>query len=183
MKIETSDIKKGTVLKIDGKLYKVVDISHTHTGRGSATYGFKVKDIVNGTTNNFSYKSGTNLEKAEVNTKNAIFLYSDGENYSFMENDTSEIYDIPKEKIEETVPYLKDNLDVFLMIYEGDVIGIILPQTITYKIIETVPGVKGDRAQAGKKPAKVETGMEVMVPLHVEEGQEVMVNTTTGQVG
>lgn len=183
MKIETSDIKKWTVLKIDWKLYKVVDISHTHTWRWSATYWFKVKDIVNWTTNNFSYKSWTNLEKAEVNTKNAIFLYSDWENYSFMENDTSEIYDIPKEKIEETVPYLKDNLDVFLMIYEWDVIWIILPQTITYKIIETVPWVKWDRAQAWKKPAKVETWMEVMVPLHVEEWQEVMVNTTTGQVG
>ncbi len=182
MKIDTSDVKKWTILNINWNLYRVVDTSHTHTWRWSATYAFKVKNIITWWTNNLSYKSWTTLEKVEVNTKNAIYLYSDWDNYSFMENDTSEIYDIPKEKIEDTVPFLKENLDIFLMIYEWNVIWIILPQSIDYKIVETVPWVKWDRAQAWKKPAIVESGMEVMVPLHMEEWQEVSVNTSTWQV-
>ena len=84
--------------------------------------------------------------------------------------------------IEDIVGYLKENLDVFLQIYQGNVINVLLPATISYKIISTVPGVKGDRAQAGTKPATIETGMEVQVPLYREEGDEVTVNTLTGMV-
>ncbi|MFZ2150815.1 MAG: elongation factor P [Candidatus Absconditicoccaceae bacterium] len=180
VKISTSEVKRGTILKIEGKLFKVTDMSHTHMGRGGATDSFKVKDIVSGKTNVFTYNAGTILEQAEVSTKNAIFLYNAGDTYSFMENDTGEMYDLPKEEIDDVSDYLKENLDVYLMIYEGNVIGVILPTTVTYKIISTVPGVKGDRAQAGKKPATIETGLEVMVPLNKNEGDMVIVNTENG---
>jgi elongation factor P len=142
MKIDTSDVKKGIVLQIENKLYKVIDMSHTHTGRGGATYNFKVKDIVNGGNQQFTYKSGTALEKVEVQTKNAIYLYNGGDTYSFMEQDSSEIYDLPSDKIEDVIPYLKENLDCFVMIFDGNVIGVILPNVIEYTIAETVPGVK-----------------------------------------
>jgi elongation factor P len=99
-----------------------------------------------------------------------------------MENDSGEIFDISKDLIEDITGYLKDNLDVFLQIYNGNVINVLLPSTITYKITSTVPGVKGDRAQAGTKPATIETGMEIQVPLYKEEGDEVTVNTLTGVV-
>lgn len=160
----------------------MIDISHTHTGRGSATYTFKVKDIVNGGNQQLTYKSGTILEQVDVQTKNAVYLYNSGDAYSFMEQDTSEIHDIPTEKIEDVVPYLKENLDCFVMIFNGNVIGVILPNVIEYKIAETVPGVKGDRAQAGKKPATLENGLEVMVPLHLEAGAIVRINTVTGEI-
>ncbi|MCF7834941.1 elongation factor P [Candidatus Gracilibacteria bacterium] len=180
VKITTSEVKRGTILKIEGKLFKVTEMSHTHMGRGGATDSFKVKDIVSGKTNVFTYNAGTVLEQAEVNTKNAIFLYNSGNSYSFMENDSGEMYEIEKEEIDDVVDYLKENLDVYLMIYEGNVIGVILPATITYKITSTVPGVKGDRAQAGKKPATIETGLEIMVPLNKNEGDSIIVNTETG---
>jgi elongation factor P len=96
----------------------------------------------------FTYNSGAILEQAEIATQNAVYLYNSGDTYSFMENDTGEIYDIDKEAIDDIVGYLKDNLDVYLQMYQGNVINVILPSTITYKIISTVPGVKGDRAQA-----------------------------------
>jgi len=102
-----------------------------------------------------------------------------GDTYVFMENDTSEMYEIPAEQIEDIIQYLKENLDVFLIKHEGKVIGIVLPTTISYKVVETVPGVKGDRATSGRKWAKLETGLEVQVPLHVKEGDEVVVNTET----
>ncbi|HOG15559.1 MAG TPA: elongation factor P [Candidatus Absconditabacterales bacterium] len=182
VKIETSKVKKGMILQIDGKLFKVIDTSHTHMGRGGATDTFKVKDIVSGKTNVFTYNAGTTLEQAEVQTNMAIFLYSAGDFYTFMENDTGEMYDLPKDKIDDVIDYLKENLDVYLMIFEGEVIGVILPNAITYTIVSTVPGVKGNRAQSGTKPAIIETGLEIQVPLHKNEGETVIVNTVTGEV-
>lgn len=177
VKISTSEVKRWTILKIEWKLFKVTDMSHTHMWRWWATDSFKVKDIVSGKTNVFTYNAWTILEQAEVSTKNAIFLYSAWDTYSFMENDTWEMYDLPKEEIDDVSDYLKENLDVYLMIYESNVIWVILPTTVTYKIISTVPWVKWDRAQAGKKPATIETWLEVMVPLNKNEWDMVIVNT------
>ena len=182
MKIATNDVKKGTILLIEGKLFKVTDTAHTHMGRWGATDTFKVKDIVTGKSNVFTYNAGTMLEHAEVVNQNAVFLYNAGNTYSFMENDTGEIFDLERESIEEVVDYLKENLDVYLQMYQGNVLNVILPSTITYKIISTVPGVKGDRAQAGTKPATIETGLEIQIPLYKEEGDEVTINTLTGAV-
>jgi len=181
MRIQTSDVKKGTVLVINGELYRVLDTSHTHTGRGSATYTFRVKSLKTWNVKDVTYKSWTDLETAEVNTKNAVYLYNTGDTYAFMENDTSEIYEISADQIEDIIPYLKENLDVYLMIHEWNVIWVILPPTIEYKIVETVPGVKGDRATTGKKWAKLETWLEVQVPLHKKEWDTVIVNTLTGE--
>lgn len=126
-----------------------------------------------------TYKSGTILEGADVGTKSAVFLYSGGDSYTFLENDTSEMHEVNASDIEDILPYLKENLDVYIMIYQGQVISVILPPTVTYTIKDTMPGVKGDRAQAGKKPATLETGLEVQIPLHKEIGDIVTVNTST----
>jgi len=181
MKIDTAKVKRWTVLKIDGKLFRVTDISHTHMARGGATYNYKVKDIVSGKTNNFTYNSSTMLEEAEVKTQNATFLYNAGDSYTFMENDTGEMYELESDQIDDIIGFLKENLDVFMMMYEGNVIGVILPTTIEYTIKSTVPGIKWNRAQAGTKPATVETGMELQVPLYKETGDKVVVNTLTGE--
>lgn len=137
---------------------------------------------MNGGNQLLTYKSGTTLEQVDVQTKNAVYLYSGGDTYAFMEQDTSEIYDIPADQIEDVIPYLKENLDCFIMIFEGNVIGVILPNVIEYKIEQTVPGVKGDRATAGKKPATLDNGLEVMVALHLEAGATVRINTVTGDI-
>ncbi len=179
MKIDTSNVKKWTILNINWNLYRVVDTSHTHTWRWSATYWFKVKNIVDGSTNTFTYKSWTTLESEEVITKNALYLYNDWDTYSFMENDTSEIHDISKETIEDVIPYLKENLDVYLMVHNDWVIWLILPATIEYTISETAPGVRWDRATAAKKPAKLDNWLEVMVAEHKKEWDTVVLNTST----
>lgn len=179
-KIDTAKVKKGMILQIESNLYKVTDISHTHMGRGGATDTFKVKDIIAGYTNTFTFKAGSTLEQVEVNTNRATYLYNVGDTYSFMENDTGEIYEINQDMIDDIVDYLKENLDCYLMIYNSNVIGVILPQTINYTISSTVPGIKGDRASTGKKPATLETWLEVMIPLHKNEGDTITVNTETG---
>lgn len=180
MKIGTSEIKKWTILKIEWSLYRVIDTAHTHMGRGGATDKFKVKDIITWKVNNFTYNAGSVLEQAEISTNRAVYLYNTGDTYTFMENDTGETYDINSETIEDITGYLKDNMDCYLTVYEGNVIWVLLPPTVSYLIKSTVPGVKWDRAQAGKKPATLETWLEVMIPLHKNEGDSVIVNTETG---
>jgi elongation factor P len=98
-----------------------------------------------------------------------------------MENDTGEMHDLHKDLVEDILWYLKENMDCYITLYKGNVIWVILPTTISYKITSTVPGVKGDRAQAGKKPATLETGMEIMVPLHKNEWDVITINTLTGE--
>jgi len=181
MKIDTSKVKRWTVLQIDGKLFKVTDIGHTHMARGGATYNYKVKDIVSGKTNTFTYNSSTMLEEADVKTQSAVFLYEAGGSYSFMENDTGEMYELEKDVIDDIVGYLKENLDVYLMMFEWNILWVILPTTIEYTIKSTVPGIKWNRAHSGTKPATIETGIEIQVPLHKEVWDVVTVNTITGE--
>jgi len=179
MKLDVSEIKKNTILEIDGQLFKVVDFSFMQMQQRQGSYSFKMKNLVTGSVQALTYKSGTVLEKGEVITKNALFLYTAGDSYTFMENDTGEMHDLDKSMVDDITWYLKENMDCFVMVYKGNVISVILPPTVSYKIISTVPWVKWDRAQAGKKPATLETGMEIMIPLHKNEGDTVTLNTLT----
>lgn len=181
MKIDISKAKKWVILNIEWQLYRLIDHSFTSMQQRAGTYTLRLKNILTWWTVNQNFKSWTVLDTADVNTKNAIFLYNNWTTYSFMENDNSEIYDLEAEDIDDVIPYLKENLDVFLMIYEGKVLWVILPTVVSYKVIETVPWVKWDRARAGKKPWKLETWLEIMIPLHINEWDEVKVNTATGE--
>lgn len=182
VKIDVSGAKRGVVLDIDGTLYKVSDTGHTHTGRGGATYNLKAKNVVTGANNTFTYKSGTMLESADLSTMNATYLYNNGSDYSFMINDTGEIVEINEDDLGDNADYLKDNLELFVQVYNDKVIGIVLPKIITFTITSTLPADRGNRANAGTKPATIETGLEIQVPSHKSEGDEVSVNTETGAV-
>lgn len=142
MKLDVSEIKKNTILEIDGTLYKVVDFSFMQMQQRQGSYSYKMKNLITGSVQAFTYKSGTVLEKGDVITKNALFLYSAGDSYTFMENDTGEMHDLNKDMVDDIVGYLKENMDLFVMVYKGNVISVILPPTVAYKIIATVPGVK-----------------------------------------
>lgn len=182
MKLDVSEIKKGVILEIDNQLYRVLDVSFMQCQQRQGSYTIKLRNLVTWGVQNRPFKSGTTLDKAEVITKNAVYLYNSGDTYSFMENDSWEMHDLDKSAIEDVVLYLKENMDLFLMVYKWNVLNVLLPATVSYVIKSTVPGVKGDRAQAGKKPATLETGLEIMIPLHRNEGDSVTVNTETGEV-
>jgi elongation factor P len=182
MKITTSKVTKWTILQLDWWLYKVIDMSHTHTWRWGATDTFKVKEITTWKVKTVSYNAWAVLEQADVQTKNWIFLYEAWWMYSFMENDSWEIFELPQEDVEDIALYLKENLDVYLVKHEWKILSIILPTTIEYTIKSTVPGVKWNRAQSWTKPATLETWLEVQVPLHKNEWDTVVVNTITGNV-
>lgn len=182
MKIDVSEVKRGTILKIGDWLWRVAETSHMHKGRGSATYGFKIKNIQTGQVKEITHKAASTLESAEVAYKNGQYLYCGGDTYTFMEFDTSELYELSKDLVSDILDYLKENMDLFLVIYEDTVIGVLLPEIVIYEVTDTMPGVKGDRSQAGTKPATLETWAVVEVPLYIENGDKVEVNTTTNQV-
>lgn len=181
MKIDISSLKKQDVIILDNDLYRILDISHTHTWRWSATYTLRIKNIRTWNVKDVTFKSWTSLEIAEVNTKLATYLYNHENNYIFMENDTAEMYEVNESLIEDIIPFLKENLQIYLVIYEWKIVSIILPPVIEYKIIDTVPWVKWDRATAWKKWAKLETWLEVQVPLHKNIWDTVMYNINTNE--
>ncbi len=182
MKIDISEARRWTVLELDWWLWKILDTSHTHKGRWSATYSFKVKNIQTWQVKEVTFKAWTVLESAEINYKNGQYLYNSWDMYTFIEFDTSELYELSEDMIDDIKLYLKENMDVYLMLYNWNVIGVILPDVVTYKVTETTPWVKWDRLQAWTKPAILETGLTVQVPLHVDVWDEIKLNTQTGQV-
>lgn len=182
LKIDVKDAKRWAILELDNDLFRVIDSTFMQCQQRQGNYTLKLKNLVTGNVISKPFKSGSLLDKAEVITKNAVYLYNAGDTYAFMENDSGEIHDLDKESIEDIIPYLKENMDLFLMVYQWNVLNVILPPTVSYIITSTLPGVKGDRAQAGKKPATLETGLEIQVPLHKSEGDTVTVNTETGDV-
>ena len=181
MKIDISEVRRGTVLELQEGLYKVVETSHMHKWRGSATYSFKVKNIQTGQVKNITYKAWSTLDSAEISYKNWQYLYNSWDMYAFMEFDTSELYELWKDIVDDIIPYLKDGVDVFLMMYNDNVIWVILPDIIEYKVKETTPWVRWDRTQAGTKEAVLETWLKVQVPLYVEEGNNILLNTSTNE--
>lgn len=181
MKIDVSEVKRWTVLELQEWLFRVADTSHMHKWRWSATYSFKVKNIQSGQVKNITYKAWSTLDSAEVNYKNWQYLYNTGDLYTFMEFDTSELYELSTDMVDDILQFLKEWVDVFLMMYQWNVIWVILPEVIEYAVSATVPGVKWDRAQAWTKAATLETWLEVQVPLHIKEWDIIKINTSKSE--
>jgi len=177
---DTSDIRKGLTVKMDGAIYKVVDFLHVKPGKGQAFVRTKFKNMETGAVIEKNLKSGTTIYPVRVEEKSAQYLYKDGDYSVFMDLETYEQHSLPLDQIKEESKFLKDGLEVSLLIADEKIIGIKLPNFVELKIIETDPGVKGDTAQGGTKPAKVETGAVISVPLFVEEGKIIRVDTRIG---
>ena len=178
MKISANEIKIGNILEIDNKLWKVLKLEHTKPGKGGAYVQAELKEISDGTKKNERFRSDENLEKAYLEQKNFQFLYSSGNEYFFMDQDNYEQISIDKEKIiSETLPYLKDGINIILELKDEKPINIILPETVILEIKEAEAVIKGQTATSGLKPAILENGIKVMVPVHIEEGVKIVVKT------
>ena len=179
MKISANEIKVGNVLEFENKLWKVLKAEHTKPGKGGAYVQVELKDISVGTKKNERFRSDENINKAHLEQKPFQFLYSSGEEFFFMNQIDFEQISISKDKISENItPYLKDGINVNIELKESEPINIILPETIVLKIKEAQAVVKGQTAASGLKPAILENGIKVMVPLHIEENTKVVVKTS-----
>ena len=176
-----NDIKNGMTLIYEDQPYLVMEFSHVKPGKGAAFVQAKLKNLRTGSIVEKRFNSGEKLEKAMI-TKHAMqYLYSSGDVYNFMNMTTYEQIELTKDQIGDEVKFLKEGLDVDLTFYEGELIGVTLPDKIEYVIAHTEPAVKGNTTNNAQKDAELENGLKVRVPLFIEEGERILVTTSDGK--
>jgi elongation factor P len=178
--ISTGDVKKGVIIELDGQLMKVLDWSHIKMARGSAQVRMKLQNVRKGDIVERTFQAGTRWPRARVDQRKVMYLYSDGDAYHFMDNQTYDQFAIGGAMLGEDARFLKDNTEVVVSMYEGEVLGVELPVTVDLVVTQTDPGFAGDTATGAKKAATLETGLVVQVPLFVNEGDTLRIDTRTG---
>lgn len=181
-KILATEIRPGNLIEFEKRVWRVYKSHHVHVGgRGGAYMQVEMKDIENGTKLNERFRTDEKVEKAFVEPRNMEFSYNDEENFVFMDLETYEQLSLPADFLEGQSEYLLPNTRVQINMYNERAIGIQLPQSVVLKIVETEPNLKGATATSSYKPAKMETGLTVMIPPFVLEGEKIRVNTDTGE--
>ncbi|HKS92242.1 MAG TPA: elongation factor P [Tepidiformaceae bacterium] len=178
--ISTGELKKGATIELDGKLLAIMDYSHIKMGRGSAQVRIKLRDVRSGSITEQTFQAGTKFARARVERREMQYLYNDGQFYNFMNTETFEQIPIGADKVGDADKYLKENDTVEVVLFGDEVIGVELPITVELTVTDTEPGFKGDTATGGTKPATMETGLVVNVPLFIEPGTKIKVNTDSG---
>ena len=181
MQIGINQVKNGLTIELDNDVYCVVDSEPVKPGKGSAFLRTKLKNMRLGTTINRTFRSNEKIEVAYIDKKNMQYLYCSHDMYEFMDHETYEQLSIHRDQLGDVVNYLKENIEMTAIIYKNKVIAIEPPTFIDLKIISTEPGVRGDTSKAGTKPAETETGLVVTVPLFINEGDVIRVDTRTNE--
>ncbi len=182
MPLDFSSLKKtGTVIEFQNAPHVIVWANFLRTAQRKPTVQAKLKNLITGRIVEYTFKVGERVEAADVTKHKAQFLYKDHSGTHFMDNETFETVELPKDLTEEIADYLKEGMEVTLNAYQGRPISVELPVKVALKVVSTPPGVKGDTATGGTKPATLETGLVVNVPLFIKEGESVRVNTQTGE--
>jgi len=179
--IDFSELEKGIRIILDGQPYEVIETHHLKKGRGQAVVRSKLRNLITGGVLERTFHPGEEFEEAEISQIKAIFLYSHREKYVFLKKDDKKRFELKKEQLGEKINFLKPNLEVEGLVFKDKIINISLPIKVQLKVIEAPPGVKGDRAQGGTKIVTLETGGKIQVPLFVEEGDIIEVNTQKGE--
>lgn len=177
--MDTSDIRKGLKIMVDGQPYIVVDFQFVKPGKGQAFTRTKMKNMLSGGNIERNIRSGEKLEPADVEDRTVQYIYPDGEMYHFMNSNSGEQIAVHKDAVGEAADFLIDGLEVQVTLYKGNPVSVSLPPHIVVQVVETEPGVKGDTATNVTKPAKISTGATVAVPLFVSEGEWIKVDTRT----
>lgn len=177
---ETSDIRKNLKFQIDGEPYIVVDFQFVKPGKGNAFVRTKIKNMITGSVLEKTYKSGERLEPAHIEERTMQYLYPEGENYCFMDQSNYEQVFIPGEILGSDIELMPDNLEVAVLFFKERPVGVTLPNFVELQVVQADPGVKGDTATGANKPATLSTGKVVNVPLFVEEGEWLKIDTRNG---
>lgn len=177
----TADFKNGLVLKVDGKLQQIIEFQHVKPGKGPAFVRTKLKDVVSGKTVDKTWNAGVKVETATVDRRDMTYLYNDGTNYVVMDDKTFEQYELGEDKFGDAARFLLENMRVQVSFHDGEALFAELPISVDLKVEHTDPGLQGDRSTGGTKPAQLETGAEIQVPLFIETGNVLKVDTRTGE--
>ena len=176
----SNDIKNGTVLRIDGNLWSVIEFQHVKPGKGGAFVRTKMKNVLSGKVVDKTFNAGIKVETANVDRRDFQYLYMDGEDFVFMDNDTYDQINVSAATVGDAKDYMLEGMSVMLASNDGTPLYIELPASVVLEITYTEPGLQGDRSTGGTKPATLETGAEIQVPLFLEQGTKVKVDTRDG---
>ena len=176
-----NDIKNGMTIKYEGVIYQVVEFQHVKPGKGSAFVKTKLKNLRAGTTQEITFNAGIKMEKADVRKNQLSYLYAAGDNYVFMDNNTYDQIDLPSSLLKDEATFSQEGMNVESMNIEGEVIGITLPEKVSYKVISAPDAVKGNTTSTAQKDITIETGYALKAPLFIKEGDDVVITTRDGK--
>ena len=176
----TNDLKNGMTLNLDGQLWNVIEFQHVKPGKGGAFVRTKMRSVLSGKVVEKTFNAGVKVEVAQVDKRNMQYLYRDGEDFMFMDSTNFDQISSSKQTVGDAVDYLLENADAVVAIHEGNPLFIELAASVELMITYTEPGLQGDRSSGGTKPATVETGITIQVPLFIKQDEKVLVDTRTG---
>lgn len=178
--ISTGELKRGVTIELDNELFKVLDYQHIKMGRGSAVVRLKLRNVRSGYTVERTFQNGEKFARARLDQDEVEYLYKEGDLYYFMNTETYDQFPLSADILGDAVNYLKENMKLQLLSYQGEAIEVELPITVELRVEKTDPGFKGDTASGGSKPATLETGLTINVPLFINEGDVLQIDTRTG---
>jgi len=179
--ISVNDLRTGLTIEVDGEIYSVVEFLHVKPGKGAAFVRTKLKNLRSGNTVEKTFRAGEKVARAHIELKEMQFMYSTGDDYFFMDMETYDQITLTKDDLGDAPKYLIENMTIGIQFYQGQPVGVELPTTVVLEVVHTEPGFRGDTAQGATKPATLQTGITVQVPLFVEQGDMVKVDTRTGE--
>ncbi|PQZ58713.1 elongation factor P [Bacillus sp. MYb209] len=179
--ISVNDFRTGLTISVDNALWQVMDFQHVKPGKGAAFVRSKLRNLRTGSVQEKTFRAGEKVEKAHIENRRMQYLYASGESHVFMDNETYEQIELGENQIERELKFLKENMGVSIMTYQDEVLGVELPNTVELKVSETEPGIKGDTASNVTKPATLETGLVVQVPIFINESEMLIINTGEGK--
>lgn len=179
--ISAGDFRNGVTFDMDGDVFQIIEFQHVKPGKGAAFVRTKIKNVITGAVVERTFNPSDKYPTAFIERKDMQYLYQDGDLYYFMDNETYETVPINKDKLSDSFRFVKENMDVKVLSYKGSVFGVEPPFFVELEVTQTDPGFKGDTATNATKPATVETGAQVKVPLFIEEGEKIKIDTRTGE--
>ncbi len=178
--ISTNEFRTGTTVVIDNDAWQVIEFQHVKPGKGAAFVRAKMRNLRTGAVVERTFNAGEKMPKAHIDRRDMQYLYENDGNLVFMDNESFEQTELTKEQMGNAINFLKENMNISVMIFSGTVLGVELPNTVELTVVETDPGIRGDTATGGNKPAKTETGYVVKVPLFINEGDVLRIDTRSG---
>jgi elongation factor P len=179
--IDVNELRKGVTFQMDGELYRVIDYQHHKPGRGKAVIRTRLRNLRTGSTIDKTFISGDRVQSARLDHRTVQYLYNDDRFYYFMDTESYEQFPLPDEVLEEAKTYLVENMEIELVSYEGEPLDVELPITVDLEVIEAPPGYAGDTAQGATKEVTLETGLKINVPLFIQEGDVLRIDTRDGR--
>lgn len=179
--ISVNDLKTGLTIEADGSIWRVVDFQHVKPGKGAAFVRSKLRNLRSGAIQEKTFRAGEKVGKAQIDNRKMQYLYADGNSHVFMDNNTYDQVELQADQLEHELQFLQENMNVTIIMYEGETLGVQLPKTVELKVTESEPGIKGDTATGATKEATLETGLTIQVPLFVNQGDVLVVNTDEGE--